>query len=224
MQLFWGPSDGIMKLSLKHLFLLLILLMFIAACASSKDKVPLATTPKLSPQPSTTQTDTPEHQITPTKTAIIPELDKIIAVVLQEEVQELVQLLEFIPLQCTEADGLGGPPKCESDENEGDSIDVLPMLGPEGHFLRKEEADAWGGLEITELYTVYKNAEDVYADENYPAGEYAIVFVGKPEITHVTLRVSNGKIVRIDYGIGSPPDINENDVETYLVSPPNTIE
>jgi hypothetical protein len=226
MHSFCIPVDRIMKLSQKNLFLLVFLLMFVAACSSSKEKVPLATMPKPLPEPSVTQTDTPKPQKTPTEIAPIPELDKIIAVVLQDEAQELVQLLEFTPLQCTKADGLGGPPKCTPDENEGDIVEVLPMMGPEGHFLRKEEMHEWGGLEITELYAVYKNAEDVFVDENYPAGEYAIAFMGKgkPEITHVTLQVSNGKIVRIDFGIGNPPDINENDGRIYLVSPPDTIE
>jgi len=41
-------------------------------------------------------------------------------------------------------------------------------------------------------------SESAYSDENYPAGEYALVFLGKPEVpTPVTLQVRQGRIVRI---------------------------
>jgi hypothetical protein len=109
-------------------------------------------------------------------------------------------------------------------ESEGHPVAVLPILGPEGHFLRQTELENWTGLAVTKLYAVYQVAEGAYSSANYPAGEYAIVFIGRPEITTVTLQVSAGKIVRIDYGIGNPPDINENDVAKYLLSPPGVSE
>jgi hypothetical protein len=151
-------------------------------------------------------------------------LAKIIEIVLQGEVIELTSVIEFTEMACTIADGLGGPPKCTENENDGHLVTVLPMMGPEGHFLRQEEIGNWAGLEVTELYAVYQVAEGAYSSENYPVGEYAIVFIGKPEITNVTLQVRAGKIVRIDHGIGNPPDINEGVVAMYLISPPNLSE
>jgi hypothetical protein len=150
------------------------------------------------------------------------ELDKIITVALGGDVTELQQFLGFTSTNCTFAEGLGGPPKCMKTEKEGDPVEVLPFLGSEGSFLRKEDIGNWQGLDVSELYAVYQVSESAYSDKNYPTGDYAIVFIGNQDKkTSIILQVKQGKIIRIDYGPVYPPQIRSDNVVRFLVSPIN---
>jgi hypothetical protein len=149
----------------------------------------------------------------------IGELDKIIDVALRGSTDELKSLIRLTQAKCTFAVGLGGPPKCMGSEQEGDVVEVLPILGSEGYFLRQAELEGWGGLDISTLFAVYEVSESVYSDENYPAGEYAIVFINKEKSTSLTLQVDQGNIVRIDHGSEYPPSIPGGNVVRYLIEP-----
>jgi len=151
------------------------------------------------------------------------ELDRIITVALEGDVTELRSLLEFTSTTCTFAEGLGGPPKCLDSEQEGEPVEVLPFLSHEGYFIRKADIDTWAGLEVSELFAVYQVSEAAYTDVNYPSGEYALVFIGNlKEQTSITLQVRRGRIVRVDYGFGYPPEIPQEYVVRYLMPPGNT--
>ena len=153
----------------------------------------------------------------------VAELDAIIAAALGGDLEKLRSFLGFTQTTCTFAEGLGGPPRCLDSEQEGTPVEVLPFLGPEGHFVRNDDIESWEGVDVSEVFAVYQVSERAYSEANYPAGEYAIVFVSSPENqTSVTLQVQEGRIVRIDYGFGYPPAIREDDVVKYLVSPVNT--
>ena len=158
---------------------------------------------------------------TPRNLTGIPELDQIVSIVLNGNFDEQQSLIEFSEMGCTYMEGLGGPPKCEAGEAEGSPVEVLPFLGPEGHFIRKADIDTWKGLNVTGLFAAYEVSDNAYSDANYPAGDYALVFLeaGSPETT-ITLQVKNGRIVRIDYRFGNPPTIKAEDVAKYLVMPP----
>ncbi|MBL8078858.1 MAG: hypothetical protein JNM55_12915 [Anaerolineales bacterium] len=150
----------------------------------------------------------------------IAELDNIIETALYGSRDDLTALIDFTETICTHVEGLGGPPKCLSGESEGATVDVLPFLGPEGSFIRKTDIEGWEGLKLSKLYSVYQNSETVYSDQNYPAGEYAIVFIGSDDLGAVTLQIRSGKIIRIDYGIGIPPVILDSNVKKFLLKPP----
>ena len=107
-------------------------------------------------------------------------------------------------------------------EPRGTAVDVLPVLGPgEGSFLRESEMNSWVGPTLARLYAAYRVSGAAYSDENYPAGEYALVFLGDgASLAAVTLQVRHGRVVRIDYGAGWPPQISPEAVDEYLVSPP----
>jgi hypothetical protein len=160
-------------------------------------------------------TDEPESQTG------ISEIDAVIATTLEGDVDELRSILDFTQTNCTFAEGLGGPPKCLATEMEGTPVEVLPFLGPEGHFIRKEDIGNWAGLDVSELFAVYQVSDKAYSDADYPAGEYAIVFTtaleGEPSIT---LQIRQGKIIRIDYGFGSPYEIPQAAVARFLLPPP----
>jgi hypothetical protein len=184
-------------------------------------------TATLQAEPSSTVTAALQAETSPTTGDTLnqtgfAELDKIIAVALGGNVTELQQLLGFTSTNCTFAEGLGAPPKCLKTEKEGDPVEVLPFLGPEGNFLRKEDIGSWQGLEVSELYAVYQVSESAYSDKNFPTGEYAIVFIGNQEKKiSITLQVKHGKIIRIDYGFVYPPEIRPDNVVRYLIPPIN---
>jgi hypothetical protein len=84
-------------------------------------------------------------------------------------------------------------------------VDVLPFLGPEGSFLRKDEIGNWQGFEASGIYAIYEISTGAFSDENYPAGQYAILFVGKENQPAISLHASDGRIVRVDYIFDNSP-------------------
>lgn len=150
----------------------------------------------------------------------IAELDTIIETALSGDSAGLRSLIEFTPAHCTNAEGLGGPPKCLPDEPEGALVEVLPFLGPEGNFIRRSDMEDWNGVQVESLYAVYEVSDAAYSDENYPRGEYALVFLTDLGAS-IALQVTKGRIVRIDYGFMAPLVIDQNMVARYLVEPAN---
>lgn len=151
----------------------------------------------------------------------IEELDTIIYTVLNGSTADLIPLLEFTQTSCTLAEGLGGPPKCAGGEKEGTPVEVLPFLGPgEGSFIRKQDIGSWLGLDVSELYAAYQVSDKAYSEKDYPAGNYALVFIdSNSKQGGLTLQVRNGRIIRIDYLLGYPPEIPQENVVKFLVSP-----
>lgn len=134
----------------------------------------------------------------------LPEIDVIIRAVAGGDPQDLRNLFAYTEIACMTVNALGGPPPCRENEAEGTVVEVLPSLGPEGSFLRKDEAQNFPGLNVTGLYAVYRVPDAAFSDPSYPAGEYAIVYVSDSAAPEVVLQARNGKIVRIDYVFGYP--------------------
>jgi len=150
----------------------------------------------------------------------IAEIDYVIDTVLANDPEDQLKLLQFTTLACTHTEGLGGPPKCREDEEEGMEVEAFPFLGPEGHHMRRSETGSWESIQASEVFAVYRNSQQVYSDEAYPAGEYAIVFSTGSENFYLTVQVTGGKIVRIDNGSGSPSDIDLEKVASELLLAP----
>lgn len=177
------------------IFFLPVLLML--ACAS-----PAASTREVMPTSSITETGVGEveaqsHPLS-TRTGI-PDIDVVLDAVESGDPNALRELFRYTRTSCTNAEGLGGPPKCRDGEAAGTMVEVLPFLGPEGSFLRVDEVGDFPGLNVTGLYAVYQVSEKAYSDEDYPAGEYAAIFVGDSNLSTVILQITEGGIVRIDY-------------------------
>lgn len=149
----------------------------------------------------------------------IVELDKIIDIVLSGDASGLKSIVKFTQAKCTSVEGLGGPPKCMQNEKVGSVIEVLPILDSEGYFVRKDEMKTWDGIDVSALFAVYEVSELVYSDENYPAGEFAIVFINTGKSMSITLQIDQSHIVRIDHGFEYPPLIPEENVIRYLIQP-----
>lgn len=163
------------------------------------------------------------HPLT-TRTGI-EDVDNIVEVVASGDVEALRSLIQFTNTKCTQQDGLGGPPKCRAGEAEGTPVEVLPIFGPEGYFLLKEEIGKWTGVEATGLYAVYEVSSKVVSDPDYPAGTYAVMFVDKENEAVVSLRLDDGSIVRVDYLLDtSPEELNgwiQREASQVLLAPFN---
>jgi hypothetical protein len=149
----------------------------------------------------------------------VDELDRVIQIVLEGDKQALQSLVRYTLAKCTFEDGLGGPPKCLEGEVEGQTVEVLPFLGPEGHFIRKEEIDSWTGIDASDLYAVYEVSDSAFSDPIYPSGEYAIAFINEAGFLITILQIIEGQIVRVDSALGNPPKIRLDDVDIYLIPP-----
>ena len=86
--------------------------------------------------------------------------------------------------------------------------------------MRRSEAGDWKGIQATDVYAVYRVSEQVYSDEDYPAGEYAIVFLVGNEDYSVTAQVRDGKIVRLDTTFGDPSEIDLQRVASEVILAP----
>lgn len=162
----------------------------------------VACSPKMPANQESTSTSQSTHPLT-ARTGI-KEIDRILDA--GSDVQKLRSLIEFTSAKCTKQDGLGGPPKCLSGEGEGTPVEVLPFLGPEGSFLRKADIEHWPGFETSGIYAIYEVSSKAFSDENYPAGRYAILFLGKENQPAISLRVKDGRIVRVDYVFDDSPE------------------
>ncbi|UCH61092.1 MAG: SH3 domain-containing protein [Anaerolineales bacterium] len=152
----------------------------------------------------------------------LDDVDPIIETVLAGDMNALRQRIKYTTLGCTQEMALGGPPNCREGEPEGTLVDVLPFLGPEGHFLRRDEIYKWRGIDVAGLYAVYRVSDEAYSPKEYPAGEYGIVFRTKSPQDIVTLRVENGRILRVDSLFGTPPEVDfERDAQEIILPPPD---
>jgi len=185
------------KLYTQKIFLL-VALFLIPACLPLSTPTQ-ATAPEL--QPASAQ------DYHPLETRVgIEEVDNVINAVASGEPQLLRSLVKFTTAKCTWLDGLGGPPKCREGEVEGTPVEVLPFLSAEGSFIRKEEIENWQGIEVSGLYAVYRVAADVRSEEYFPAGEIAIIFAAPENRPASSLRLSEGRIVRVDHNFDTSPE------------------
>jgi hypothetical protein len=149
------------------------------------------------------------------------EIDVIIRAVAGGDPQKLRDLFEYTSAACMTVNALGGPPPCRADEAEGTTVEVLPSLGSEGSFLRKDEVEKFPGLHATGLYAVFRMPESAFSGENFPAGEYGIAYLTGENAPEVILHVTDGKIVRIDYVFGFPEsnEILPEGVTDFVLEP-----
>lgn len=137
----------------------------------------------------------------PSGVEVVPHFADLLSAISSGSSEDLLALVHFSSLPCTKAEGMGGPPKCLLDEAEGTPVEVLPILGPEGHHMRRSELGSWPGLSKAQLYAVYRTSKSTYSDEFYPAGEYGVAFLMPDKANVVVFQVSDDGIVRIDYTI-----------------------
>ena len=165
------------------------------------------------PMPTATQATAPEPGMTsapkyhPLDTRVgIEGIDNVLAAVASRDLQLVRSLVKFTPKKCTLLEGLGGPPKCRNGEGEGTPVEVLPFLGSEGSFIRKDGIENWQGIEVSGLYAIYRVSAAVKSEDYYPAGQIAVIFVAPENTPAVSLRLSEGGIVRVDHIFDTSPE------------------
>ena len=136
----------------------------------------------------------------------LPRIDQILEAVANRDLQTLHSFVEFTSALCTRLDGLGGPPKCREGGEEGTVMEVLPFLGSEGSFIRKEEISSWTGIDASGVYAIYEVSSAVAAEQYYPAGRYVILFVGDENQPATAVRIGDNGIVRVDTIFDSSPE------------------
>jgi hypothetical protein len=177
-----------------------------------------------------TQATAPEPHLTsaqnyhPLETRFgIEEVDNVINAVASGEPQLLRSLVQFTAAKCTLLDGLGGPPKCREGEAEGTSVGVLPLMGVEGSFIHREDIENWQGIEVSGLYAIYRVSAAVRSEQYYPVGAVAIIFLAPENRPAVSLRLSEGGIVRVDHIFENSPEsleaILEREASELLLAP-----
>ena len=154
-----------------------------------------------------------------TAEAAVPHLDALVSAASSGSSEEVLDLIQFSSLPCTTVEGMGGPPKCQAGEAEGTLVEALPVLGPEGHHMRREDFSSWTGIDGAQLYAAFRTPESIFSDEFYPAGEYGVAFRLPDGANVVVFQVTQEGIVRLDYHL--PPTIDELlEQSDVIVGPP----
>ena len=201
------------------LVLFVILLMTVSACSSAATPTPEVNTE----QPQQMQTGiSPVLKYYPLDTMTqIEEIDWILAAVASGDAQAVRNLFGFTTTTCKTVNALGGPPACREGEAEGTPVEVLPFLGPEGSYLRKDEAGNFPGLNVIGVYAIYQVSETANSEENFPKGDYGIMLNALENLPGVVLQIKDGLIVRIDY-IFDPASMDatlQRDAANFVLPP-----
>jgi hypothetical protein len=152
----------------------------------------------------------------------IDEIDKVIDVILGNDIYARLDMVRLTTTACTIADGLGGPPKCEPGELNGTIVDVFPVSNGEGHHVRWDKVQPVFDFTVRGLSAVYVVPEDVYRADYWPAGEYGIVFTSEDDgYPHtIILLVEDGQIVRLEFiPIWPPFDLIRQKSDEFILSP-----
>ena len=148
--------------------------------------------PQVSPEPTLPSADHVTN---------IPEVDQALAVILSNSIAEKRSLIDYTTVGCTHQLGMGGPPKCDQGIAEGTAITYFPVLGPgEGQPVMPGNIDGTLDFIVTELVAVYRPPVDAFRSEDYPIGEYSLLFATEQDDLPVTVQLRNGRIVRLDFG------------------------
>ena len=164
--------------------------------ATEKPNVPATSVPPTATSSATEEPTVPESYPLSTRTDIA-DVDAVLAAVESGDAQSLRDLVRFTLLGCTKADGMGGPPKCREGEAEGTLVNVLPFLGPEGSFMHESDMLNFIPMQALGIYAVYSVSDSAYAEEAFPAGEYAVMFTTAEDQIFIVYQIRQG-IVRID--------------------------
>lgn len=152
-------------------------------------------------------------------TTDIPSLDVITRAMLSNDVTARLAVVHFSTAGCTTREGLGGPPKCLAGEADGTLVEFLPMLGPgEGSTLRRAEVPKAMAMTVTGVLGIYRVRPNATREPEYPAGEYALILERPNGDQPLAVRVSAGRIVRLDYVMDAVTAFAA-DGERWLIAP-----
>jgi len=206
---------------MKKYLLILFVILFMTVSACSSVSTPTSEVNTEQPQP-TQASASPVLKYYPLDIMTqIDEIDFILAAVASGDAQAVRNLFGFTTTTCKTVNALGGPPACREGEAEGTTVDVLPFLGSEGSYLRKDEVDNFPGLNVIGVYAIYQVSETAYSEENFPKGDYGIMLTASENLPSIVLQIKNGQIVRIDYVFdpSSVETILQRDAANFVLPP-----
>ncbi len=131
----------------------------------------------------------------------VPELDTVADAVAAIDIPAIVAKIKYAELECTAAQGLGGPPKCAAGQAPGTKVQVLPFSTCEQEYLRSSNVAAVleQQLKAPTLHSAFDLKDHGTAE--LPIGTRGIVF----ELETGALMVGvddDGKIVSLSRGCG----------------------
>jgi hypothetical protein len=152
----------------------------------------------------------------------IDEIDTVIDAIMSGDINARIDLVLLTTTACAMEMGLGGPPKCKGEEEDGTSIDVFPISYGEGIFIRPGSLKEVFSFSVRGLFVVYKVPEDVFKAQYWPAGDYGIVFTSEDdESSHIiTVFVEDGRIVKLGFDYDWPPFESVKEMSDEFILPP----
>jgi hypothetical protein len=189
---------------MKQYFLIAFAVLLISGIAACAPAAPVTEQPTPPLEPASTE---PYHALRLTTKTGIQTIDQVLNAVASGDPQSVTAAIEFIDAECTQQEGMGGPPKCREGEAEGTPVEVLAFLGSEGGHLRKDELENGLAINATGIYAVYEvNTAVVSSEQYYPVGNYVILFVDEENRSGTALRVGERGIVRVDTLFDTSPE------------------
>jgi hypothetical protein len=135
--------------------------------------------------------------------------------------------VQFKTSGCTQELGMGGPPKCESGQEEGTPVDHFPILGPgEGMHIEPEDIDLVLDFHAESLYAAFRHKDEPDLESSFEPGAYVLVFpTGDADGANVLVHLNEeGKMVRLDtisyLSAWSLEEHFERMVAEWLIAPP----
>ena len=186
------------------------------------------TTPAATGDLTATPAATGEATVSTGRTGI-PELDAFIDALIadhgKKETPALAALIGFTQIPCTTTpEGIGGPPLCQLNEEEGELVEVFSYGACEGEYLRPHQIDrVLNLLAGAELYAIYRPS----AGGRYSGDYVAVVTDTAAERERTGLawavEIDDGKIVGLSFSCAAEP---EEFVQQFapedVVLPPDT--
>jgi hypothetical protein len=189
---------------MKQYFMIAFAILLVPGIAACAPVAPMTEQPTPTLEPASTD---PYHALRLTTETGIQPIDQVLNAVASGDPQAVRAAIEFIDAECTQQEGLGGPPKCREGEAEGTLVEVLAFLGSEGGHLRKDELENGLAINATGIYAVYEvNTAVVSSEQYYPVGNYVILFVDEENRSGTALRIGERGIVRVDTLFDTSPE------------------
>lgn len=160
----------------------------------------------------------------PTDRTGIPELDAVIDFLRLGDSKAMQQaarqLVGFTEVACTTTpQGIGSPPECQLNEEDGELVDVFPVSTCEFQYVRPHEINSvLSLLADSTLYAVYPATLEV----RFP-GEHVVVLVRSLEEMDVATEVvsDEGRIVGVNFTCALTPEalVEQHQLEDALLPP-----
>lgn len=171
-----------------------------------------------------TTTATPEAQATGVETTAtrvsgtpapsgrtgIPEVDALLAAFSADDRkgsgEPFKPLIGFTEIACTATpEGIGGPPPCQLNEEDGELVEVFDYGACEGEYLRPHQIDrVLSILARSSLYAIYRPA----TDGRYSGDYVAVVTDTAAEGMGLAwaVEIDDGKIVGLSFSCAAGPE------------------